>query len=234
MKKILILVLALCILCGCTAEEEPAEVMTGSSLGKHEPVIDQSPELTGKELYIESAQLTDDQQSLLHLIDLEGQKYSLFDFSIEETDHRLFFKTYEFKDGQWQITEAEQEHGSRTLSYGTSGRLLLDSEDLSRQLRIALQHADDSGYIGTAYDTGTSAYDNGMFSTFTLPARTEILYNQEIPLLLKVVPHGNSINIDDVHAIFENFSVPAAFAENAEKFDLLYAVTITFSQTEQR
>ena len=73
-----------------------------------------------------------------------------------------------------------------------------------------------------------------MFSTFTLPSRTEILYNQEIPLLLKVVPHGNSINIDDVHAIFENFSDPAAFAENAEKFDLLYAVTITFSQTEQK
>ena len=164
MKKLLMLVLALCMLCGCATEEDPAEVVTQSPTGKGDPIIDQSSELTGKDFYIESAQLTEDQQSLLDLIDFGSQKYALFDFSIEDTNHRLFFKTYEFKDGQWQITEAEQEHGSRCLSYKTSGRLLLGSEDLSRRLRIALQRTDGSVYIGTAYDTGTSVYESGIFS----------------------------------------------------------------------
>ena len=233
MKKLLILTLILCFFCGCAATEEPSEAVTKPWSGKREPVLDQSPELTGKDLYIEPAQLSEDQQSLLNLLDFGREKYALFDFYIEETDHRLFFKTYQFKDGQWQFTEAEQENGSCDLGYKTSGRLLLDSDDLSRRLRIALQHTDGSGYTGTSYDIGTSVYDSGMFSTYTLPERTEIIYNQEIPLLLKIVPHDNSINIDDVHAVFENFSAPAAFAENAEHFELLYAVTITFSQIEQ-
>ena len=233
MKRLVILLLLLCLLCGCTAKNEPSEVVTKSNTGKAEPVIDQSPELTGKELYIETAQLSEDEQTLLDLIDFGHSRYVLYDFVIEDTAHQLFFKTYVFKDGQWQITPAEQTNGSRALSYSTSGRLLLDSEDLSRRLLIALQRADGSGYTGTAYDTGSSVFDSGMFTAYTLPKRTEILYDQEIPLVLKVIPHDHSISKDDIHTIFENFSNPSAFAESATKFEHLYGVTITFSQIEK-
>ena len=235
MKKLILFLLILFLFVGCAPSEEE-EVVTKPWPGPPEVDLDQPAEVPREALYIETAQLSDEEEQLLSLVD-NMNAYALFDFTTEAKDHILTFRTYKLENGSWQMTagEAERDRPIR-VPRGDSGgkhRMALMVGDLSCGLFVHIQQEGKNATSGTRYlyEDLSEIGDHG-YMPYTLPARTEILYNQEIPLVLQLIPKEVSISIDDVNAIFEHFSDPSAFAASAENFEHIYALTVTFTLYE--
>ena len=80
MKKaitITISIIALCLVAACSGDEPAAESM-----------------------YIEPAQLTDEEQDIAELLGLNSD-YLIYDFVLDGTAQGIQFNTYELENGEW-------------------------------------------------------------------------------------------------------------------------------------
>ena len=200
MKKICLSVMALVIACmflGCKQEEQ-------------EPTL----------LYIEPAQLTEEERNIVSLIGREPDPY-IYDFVLDSSVQSIQVNIYELVDGTWELISGG---GGMALS-NAQGRIALEFENLIGQgyQRIAIQSDDNSS--STSHTPGAEVDSSSIgYATSMLDDRTNIVYEQEIPLLLQIATAKNQILSYGIDA----FYTPEAYEKYG--YEHVYAVTVRFSQ----
>ena len=199
MKKLIVLMLAmvgLLSMVGCSDIKKNAEKM-----------------------YIEPAQLTEEEEKIAALLGLDTQQ-KIYDFVLDETVQSIQVNTYRLMDGEWKL---ETGGGGQAFS-DVTGRIALSFERLDEGLRIAIQ----SEHIGgsTKYDSERNDDLNeiGNYTTSILSEKTEFAYEEEIPLAVQIITSKNEV----VSYQVDYFNSP----EEYEKFGYegVFAITVRFSQ----
>ncbi len=170
------------------------------------------------QMYIEEAQLTEEEKNIAELLGL-NQEYHLYDFSIDDTVKSMRINTYELINGEWQIVAG----GGGQAFEDSKGRLALSFDKIADGLRIATQSGHSSG--STSYFNESKNDITGMgCATSTLTDKKEIVYDQEIPLVIQIITSKNEVHSYTVDYFFQ--------PEEYEKYDYeyVYAITILFSQ----
>ena len=160
------------------------------------------------QMYIEEAQLTEEEKNIAELLGL-NQEYRLYDFSLDDTVKSMQINTYELIDGEWHIV--------------AEGRLALGFDNLADGLRIAIQSEHNNG--STSYFKESENDITGMgYATSVLSDKQEIVYDQEIPLVIQIITSKNEVHSYVVDYFFQ--------PEEYEKYDYeyVYAITVLFSQ----
>lgn len=198
MKRLIPVCLALLLLCGCAGRDrKPA-------------------------MYIAPAQLTQAEEDIMELLDMEGQQ-QIFDFKVGKEIRRIELNAYELVDGQWDLFLGG---GGRAFT-DTEGRMALRFEKIEEDLWEAIQSENHSGHTGwestAVEDEGTSIDGIGR-ATAMLSNLQEIVYEEEIPLAIQIVTSGNEIRVFDTSYFFQ----PEKYEEYG--YDHVYAVTVRFSK----
>ncbi len=170
------------------------------------------------QMYIEEAQLTKEEKNIAELLGL-NQEYRLYDFFIDDTIKSMQINTYELIDGEWHIVTGG---GGQALE-DSKGRLALGFDNIADGLKIATQSKHNSG--STSYFKESRNDLTGMgWVTSTLTNKTEITYDQEIPLVIQIITSKNEVHSYTVDYFFQ--------PEEYEKYDYehVYAITVLFSQ----
>ncbi|MCM1119171.1 MAG: hypothetical protein NC543_07395 [bacterium] len=173
----------------------------------------------GAKLYIEPAQLTEEEQQLAELLGANtGQR--IFDFALDDTVQSIQINSYRLIDGNWEL---EMGGGGQIFS-DKHGRIALDFDRLSEGLRVALQSERHGGSTSYEREVDDAFTDMG-YATSVLSARTEITYEKEIPLVLQIVTAKDRV----ISYSADYFDHP----EELEKLDYegVYALTVRFSQS---
>ena len=199
MKKLIVLVLAivgLLSMVGCSDLEK--------TVGK---------------MYIEPAQLTEEEEKIAASLGLNTQQ-KIYDFVLDETVQSIQVNTYRLIDGEWKL---ETGGGGQAFSDAT-GRIALSFERLDEGIRIAIQSEHTGG--STKYDSERNEDLNeiGNYTTSILSEKTEFAYEEEIPLAVQIITSKNEV----VSYQVDYFNSP----EEYEKFGYegVFAITVRFSQ----
>ena len=170
------------------------------------------------QMYIEEAQLTEEEKNIAELLGL-NQEYRLYDFSLDDTVKSMQINTYELIDGEWHIVAG----GGGQAFEDAEGRLALGFDNLADGLRIAIQSEHNNG--STSYFKESENDITGMgYATSVLSDKQEIVYDQEIPLVIQIITSKNEVHSYVVDYFFQ--------PEEYEKYDYeyVYAITVLFSQ----
>ena len=176
-------------------------------------------EKTAEKMYIEPAQLTEEEEKIAALLGLDAQQ-KIYDFVLDETVQSIQVNTYRLMDGEWTL---ETGGGGQAFS-DAKGRIALSFERLDEGIRIAIQ----SEHIGgsTKYDSERNDDLNeiGNYTTSILSEKTEFAYEEEIPLAVQIITSKNEV----VSYQVDYFNSP----EEYEKFGYegVFAITVRFSQ----
>ena len=103
-------------------------------------------EKTVDKMYIEPAQLTEEEEKIAALLGLNTQQ-QIYDFVLDETVQSIQVNTYRLIDGEWKL---ETGGGGQAFSDAT-GRIALSFERLDEGIRIAIQSEHSGG--STEYDS---------------------------------------------------------------------------------
>ena len=103
-------------------------------------------EKTVEKMYIEPAQLTEEEEKIAALLGLNTQQ-QIYDFVLDETVQSIQVNTYRLIDGEWKL---ETGGGGQAFSDAT-GRIALSFERLDEGIRIAIQSEHSGG--STEYDS---------------------------------------------------------------------------------
>ena len=168
-------------------------------------------------MYIEPAQLTEEEEAMAQLLGSD-LKNPIYDFYLDDTVETVSITAYELKDGNWKLF-------SRDLGrfYDNSGRFTVDCSDLSAGFWFAIQS--DNHYGSMNSEKGECFLTEGMqILTSTLTERTEIAYEQEIPIAVQVCTTQDQIISSGLSSFFD----PDEYSGMG--YEHIYAVTIKFSQ----
>ena len=199
MKKLIVLVLAIVgmlSMVGCSDTEKTAEKM-----------------------YIEPAQLTEEEEKIAALLGLNTQQ-QIYDFVLDETVQSIQVNTYRLIDGEWKL---ETGGGGQAFSDAT-GRIALSFERLDEGIRIAIQSEHSGG--STEYDSERNENLNeiGSYATSILSEKTEFAYEEEIPLAVQIITSKNQV----VSYRVDYFNSPEEYEKYG--YEGVFAITIRFSQ----
>ena len=199
MKKLIVLVLAiigLLSMVGCSDLEK--------TVGK---------------MYIEPAQLTEEEEKIAVLLGLDTQQ-KIYDFVLDETVQSIQVNTYRLIDGEWKL---ETGGGGQAFSDAT-GRIALSFERLDEGIRIAIQSEHSGG--STEYDSERNEDLNeiGSYATSILSEKTEFAYEEEIPLVVQIITSKNEV----VSYQVDYFNSPEEYEKYG--YEGVFAITIRFSQ----
>lgn len=169
-------------------------------------------------LYIEKAQLSKQEESIAKLLGANSE-HRIYDFKLDDSVKSVRINTYELKEGSWkQVTG----FGSQAF-LDNKGRLALDFDNLASGIRIGIQSENHNS--GTGYSMDVTEDIPGMTrSTTILDDLTEIIYEQETPLVLQVSTTKNAISSYGV----DSFFTPEEYDKHG--YEYVYAVTLQFSQ----
>lgn len=170
-------------------------------------------------MYIEPAQLTEEERQLAELLGANtGQR--IYDFELDDTVQSLQINSYRLIDGNWEL---EMGGGGQIFS-DKHGRIAFDFDRLSDGLRVALQSEHHGGSTSYEREEDEMFTDMG-YATSVLSTKTEIAYEEEIPLVLQIVTAKDKV----ISYSAEYFEHP----EELEKLDYegVYALTVLFSQS---
>lgn len=180
-------------------------------------------EKTVDKMYIEPAQLTEEEEKIAELLGLNTQQ-KIYDFVLDETVQSIQVNTYRLIDGEWKL---ETGGGGQAFSDAT-GRIALSFERLDEGIRIAIQseHSDGS----TEYDSERNEELNeiGSYATSILSEKTEFAYEEEIPLVVQVITSKNEV----VSYQVDYFNSPEEYEKYG--YEGVFAITIRFSQKTVR
>ena len=202
MKKAFALLALLALaLCGCTAEAAPG-------------------------MYIQPAELNEEEEAVAKLLGADTDQH-LFDVVLDGTAKKVSVCIYELVDGKW------------ALRSGGGGLAINDIEEDDTTLRMAFGFDDLRGKFRQAIQFGSGDYsavshapaeefeerNSALGRTIAfLSNRTEIVYEQEIPLAIQVNTAKNEVRSYDPEYFFQ----PEAYEELG--YEHVYALTVTFSQ----
>lgn len=170
------------------------------------------------QMYIEEAHLTEEENKIATLLG-NDQKHHLYDFRTDDTVKSIQINTYELLDGEWHMVTG----GGGLAFEDAEGRLGLSFDKLADGLRVALQskHTNDT----TSYVKENEPDVTGMACvTSFLSGQTEVVYEQEIPLVIQIITSKDEVHSYDVDYYFR----PEEYAKY--DYESVYAVTILFSQ----
>lgn len=170
------------------------------------------------EMYLEEAQLAEEENKIVELLGM-NQKQLIYDFQTDDTINAIQINTYELSDGQWILVTG----GGGQAWTDPKGRIALEFERISDDLRVAIQSGQHSG--ATSYQRETEVESENMgCATSALTERKEIVYEQEIPVAIQIVTSQNEVHSYVVDYFFQ--------PEEYEKYDYehVYAMTVLFSQ----
>lgn len=195
MKKVFALLTLLALLAGCSAEAAPA-------------------------MYIEPAQLSEEEEAVAKLLGADTDQH-LFDVVLDGTAKTVSVNTYELVDGEWEMRSGG---GGMALKEGEKkGRMAFGFEDLRGSLRKAVQFGDE--FFASSHEIPEEETEENLGrATALLSGRTEIVYEQEIPLAIQINTSRNEVLSYDTEYFFQ--------PEEYEKYgyEHVYALTVTFSQ----
>ena len=174
---------------------------------------------TADKMYIEPAQLTEEEEKIAALLGLDTQQ-KIYDFVLDETVQSIQVNTYRLMDGEWKL---EAGGGGQAFS-DVEGRIELSFERLDKGLRIAIQSEHTDGSTEFKNESNGDLNEIGSFATSVLSEKTEFVYEEEIPLAVQIITSKNEV----VSYQVDYFNSP----EEYEKFGYegVFAITIRFSQ----
>ena len=167
-------------------------------------------------MYIEMAQLTEEEENILQLSEPEEKCY-LYDFYLDDTVRTIQINIYELIDEKWENTL-----GGETIEFEDSqGRAALILDNIGFQ---AYLQNEDEFILSAYYLEQTEELDYYMASVLTsLQERKEIVYEQEIPLAIQIKTTQDKIHSYNVDFFFK----PKLYAQH--DYEHVYAITILFS-----
>ncbi len=169
----------------------------------------------GGGMQLSRAELTEEEESILSL--LGGSRASIFDFTMDESIKTVRIERYELgQDGKWQSFGG----GSFALS-GKEGRLALSLDPTGNEIRLAVQ--DEHGTSAIKHSYPTSGFAGMSAATSMAPAKTAIVPDQEIPLVVQILTAKDKTVSYSVDYFFH----PEEYAQHG--YEHVYAVTATFS-----
>ena len=176
-------------------------------------------EKTVGKMYIEPAQLTEEEEKIAASLGLNTQQ-KIYDFVLDETVQSIQVNTYRLIDGEWKL---ETGGGGQAFS-DVTGRIALSFERLDEGIRIAIQSEHSGG--STEYDSERNEDLNeiGSYATSILSEKTEFAYEEEIPLVVQVITSKNEV----VSYQVDYFNSPEEYEKYG--YEGVFAITIRFSQ----
>lgn len=169
-------------------------------------------------MYIDKAQLSEQEENITELLGINGE-HLMYDFVLDDNVKSIQVNTYELINGAWELVSGG---GGQAFS-DDRGRLALGFENLPEGLRVALQSEHSSG--STQYTTeSTEDYTLMSRTTSYLNDLTEIIYEEEVPLVLQVLTAKNPVRTYSEEYFFN----PDELVKNG--YEHIYAITIQFSQ----
>ena len=174
---------------------------------------------TADKMYIEPAQLTEEEEKIAALLGLDTQQ-KIYDFVLDETVQSIQVNTYRLMDGEWKL---EAGGGGQVFS-DVEGRVALSFERLDEGLRIAVQSEHTGGSTEYKSEHNEDLDKLCSYATSVLSEKTEFVYEEEIPLAVQIITSKNEV----VSYQVDYFNSP----EEYEKFGYegVFAITIRFSQ----
>ena len=176
-------------------------------------------EKTAEKMYIEPAQLTEEEEKIAALLGLDTQQ-KIYDFVLDETVQSIQVNTYRLMDGEWKL---ETGGGGQAFS-DAKGRIALSFERLDEGIRIAIQSEHTGGSTKYNSERNEDLNEIGSYTTSILSEKTEFAYEEEIPLAVQIITSKNEV----VSYQVDYFNSP----EEYEKFGYegVFAITVRFSQ----
>ena len=172
-------------------------------------------EMDGPSMYVEPARLTEEEERVAALLGLNTEHH-IFDFVLDDRVRSLQIYTYELLDGEW-----EQVLGGGGQAFcDTEGRLALGFGRIADGVRVAVQGETTGGAV--SYTPEAKADLDGIgCATSCLKGRTEMIYEQEIPLVVQIITADGQVR----SGLLEAFESPGEYAE----YEAAYAITVRFS-----
>ena len=143
---------------------------------------------TAEKMYIEPAQLTEEEEKIAALLGLNTEQ-RIFDFELDESVQSIQVNTYRLIDGEWKL---ETGGGGQAFS-DTEGRIALAFERLDEGIRIAIQSEHTGGSTEYKSERNEDLNEIGSFATSVLSEKTEFEYEEEIPLAVQVITSSNQV-----------------------------------------
>ena len=170
-------------------------------------------------MYIEPAQLTKEEEKIAELLGV-NTKQRIYDFVLDESVQSIQVNTYRLMDGEWKL---ETGGGGQAFS-DTEGRIALAFERLDEGIRIAIQSEHTGGSTEYKSERKEELEEIGGFATSVLSDKTEIVYEEEIPLAVQVITAKNEV----VSYRVDYFNSPEEYEKLG--YEGVFAVTVRFSQ----
>ena len=170
-------------------------------------------------MYIEPAQLTEEEEQIAALLGL-NTKQRIFDFVLDGTVQSIQVNTYRLINGEWKL---ETGGGGQVFS-DTKGRIALDFERLDEGIRIAIQSEHTGGSTEYKSERNEDLEKIGAFGTSVLSEKTELDYEEEIPLAVQVITSKNEI----VSYRVDYFNSPEEYEKLG--YEGVFAIAVKFSQ----
>ena len=171
---------------------------------------------TNDKMYIQKAELTEEEQSLLEFVGPEKTPYIL-DFMADDTIQSLQINTYELQNNEWQLIAG----GGGCKLNDSKGRIALTFDNIGLGLRTAVENKGSNSYKAEQH------FDFEGLSTTTsyLTDKTTIVYEKEIPLVIQIHTAKNGVSaLSPAYGFYE----PQTYADLA--YEKIYAITCLFSQ----
>ena len=181
------------------------------------------------EMYIEVAQLSEQEKNILQLIGANNSQL-ICDFMLDENVESIQVNSYELIEGEWCM-----QYGGTQRFSDESGRLAITFDDIPRGFQVALQEEDGSSIIkhsnpylieesrSTKQESVADVELMGR-TTSLISELTEIIYEEEIPLAIQISTSKDSI----FSYIVEYFFTPEEYQKH--DYEHVYAITVLFSQ----
>lgn len=170
------------------------------------------------DMYIEKAQLTQEELNIVELLGIDDT-YTIYDFQVNDTIKAIQINTYELENGKWSLIVGG---GGRTFE-DAGGRIALSAENIAEGCRIAIQGENNRGSNSYTNEINKDQENMGKATSY-LTDIEEIIYEQEIPLVIQIQTSKNTISSYNVEYFYQ--------PEEYSKYDYehVYAITVRFSQ----
>lgn len=173
-----------------------------------------STDTANDEMYIQKANLTEEEQSILEFVGSEKTPYIL-EYVVDNSVQSLQINTYELQGDEWILITGG---GGQQLNEPKS-RIALTFDNVGLGLRTAVEH---KGSI--SYKSEKDFEFEGLGSTTSyLTNKTTIEYDKEIPLVIQI--HTSKNNVSSLYPEY-GFYEPQYYAG----YEKVYAITCLFSQ----
>lgn len=171
-------------------------------------------------MYIAPAELTQKEKNIAELLGSDGQPL-IFDFTADDSLQSITIHIYELKNGSWELFSG----GGNYAFSDSQGRIALSFDKLPYGFRTAVQNQEGT-LLSSSHHAPAQAQklDDMSWTTSSLGEKQEIVYEQEIPLLIQIITSKNEVT----SYIVDYFHHPEEYEKLG--YEHVYAITARFCQ----